>query len=236
MKSLVNVVSKFLGYFCMVLFALLVLTTTWQVFSRLVLNSPVTWSEELAKVLFVWLSFLGSALVYGERGHMAVEYVARKMPPKGERAMALWTHAVSLLFAALTLVYGGIRAVQNAWTQNLTALPVNIGSIYIVIPIAGVAIMIYAIYYLITIASGEESTYPIPESELVIAEGEDIAREAEAEQIVLDETELGGAGREDAGGVGRAAKRNRAAESGGSHRLDQSNGHDINGTEKGATK
>lgn len=185
MNTVIEVLNRFLQVVCAILFTLLVLATTWQVFSRLVLNSPVTWSEELAKMLFVWLSFLGAALVYGERGHMAVEYVARKFDENKERVFAIWTHVVSLIFAALVLVWGGWNAAMNAWSQNLTALPVNIGSVYLVIPIAGVAIVLYAIYHIIEISAGRESNYPVPEAEAAAAEAEKVAAKAE-EDIHLD--------------------------------------------------
>ncbi|XCB30646.1 TRAP transporter small permease [Arcanobacterium hippocoleae] len=134
-------------------------------FSRLILNSPVTWSEELAKILFVWLSFLGLAYVYGERGHMAVEFLAHKFPARHERIFALWTHLAALLLAAVVFIWGGVNAAINAWSQNLTALPLTIGLVYLVIPISGTAIALYAIYHLIEIGTGKEANYPVPEAE-----------------------------------------------------------------------
>jgi len=186
MNAVFNGLNTTLKALSALFFTLLVLATTWQVFSRLVLNSPVTWSEELAKMLFVWLSFLGSALVYGERGHMAVEFLARQFDDRKERFFAIWTHVVSLIFAVFVLVWGGANAAINAWSQNLTALPVNIGSVYLVMPIAGVAIVLYAIYHIIEISAGRESNYPIPESEVAAAEGEKMAQEAEKD-LHLDE-------------------------------------------------
>lgn len=184
METSIKGLTKVVGWLCMLLFTVLVMTTTWQVFSRLVLDSPVTWSEELAKIVFVWLSFLGSAFVYGERGHMAVEFLARKFSPAGEKAVAIFTHAISLVFAVMVLVWGGINAAMNAWTQNLTALPVNMGSVYLVIPVAGVVMAIYAIYHMIEIAAERETTFPVPEAEAAAAEGAEMA--AEAETMLID--------------------------------------------------
>lgn len=186
MTGIYNVLNRILQVISAILFALLVLATTWQVFSRLVLNSPVTWSEELAKMLFVWLSFLGAALVYGERGHMAVEYLARKFADATERKIAIFTHVIAFIFAALVFVWGGWNAAMNAWSQNLTGLPVNIGSVYLVIPLAGVAICLYAIYHIIEISAGRESNYPVPEAEKAAEEGEKMAAEADKD-IQLDD-------------------------------------------------
>lgn len=187
MKLLVNGLCKALAVVCAALFTILVLTTVWQVFSRLVLNSPVTWSEELAKVVFVWLSFLGASLVYGSRGHMAVEMLARRFPDKGERFFGIWTHVVGLFFGLFVMVYGGFKAALNAWTQNLTALPLNIGSIYLVIPLAGVCISLFALNYIKEISRHETSAFPVPEAELEAAKGQEIAEEAlETEAELVD--------------------------------------------------
>lgn len=187
MERVHHFTTKFLGWLCIILFVGLVFSTTWQVFSRLVLHSPVTWSEELAKMLFVWLSFLGLAFVYGERGHMAVEFLVLRAPERSQKVFAIWSHVVSLILGLVALVWGGWNAAMNAWSQNLTALPVNIGSVYLVLPISGVAIVLYAIYHIIEIATGRESNFPIPEAEAALEDAEKIMIEAEAEGSVVDD-------------------------------------------------
>lgn len=143
-----------------VLFAVLVITTSWQVISRQILNAPSTWSEEFAKICFVWLTFLGSAFLFGERGHIAVDFLACKLPMGGQRATQIFVQAMILIFAAVGMVWGGILAASNAWYQNLTALPFAIGWVYIVIPIAGVCIAIFALIDLIEVANGTLEPYP----------------------------------------------------------------------------
>lgn len=44
-------------------FALIVALTIAQVFFRFALNSPLVWSEELARLLLVWVTFIGAAVV-----------------------------------------------------------------------------------------------------------------------------------------------------------------------------
>lgn len=155
--------TKALGWIAVVIFAILVITTVWQVFTRLVLNNPSTWSEEFAKVCFVWLSFLGAAFVFGERGHIAVDFMARRFKGGVQKGMALFVQICIFAFAVFAMVWGGIVAAQIAWEQNLTALPLNIGWIYVVIPIAGVAIAIFSVIDAITIAKDEQEAYPEPE-------------------------------------------------------------------------
>lgn len=160
MSTLRKTLNAILAVVSITIFAVLVATVTWQVFSRQVINEPSTWSEELAKILFVWLSFLGSAFLFGERGHIAVDFLARKLTPMGQRAAQIFVQLMILLFALMGMVWGGILAASIAWNQNLTALPFDIGWVYTVIPIAGVFIAIFAVLDIIGVATGRTEPYP----------------------------------------------------------------------------
>ncbi|ANE04569.1 TRAP transporter small permease [Corynebacterium crudilactis] len=166
MMKFKSVVTKALGLASIALFAVLVCVTVWQVFSRQVLHSPSTWSEELSKLLFVWLSFAGSAFLFGERGHIAVDFVARKFSSSTQRILQIIVQLLIVVFALLGMVWGGYLAASIAWNQQLTALPLTIGWVYVVIPIAGLFIAMFAVIDLISVASGKEEPYPdIDESE-----------------------------------------------------------------------
>lgn len=160
MLTLKRTINKALGGVAVLLFALLVVVTVWQVITRQVLNNPSTWSEELSKLVFVWLSFVGATFLFGERGHIAVDILARKFLPGGaQRALATTVQLVIAFFALTAMVWGGILAARTAWNQNLTALPVTIGWVYVVIPICGVIIAVYAVIDALTIAGGAQDPY-----------------------------------------------------------------------------
>ncbi|AKK11337.1 TRAP transporter small permease [Corynebacterium uterequi] len=158
-----SVLNGFLGTVSAVLFGLLVVTTTWQVIARQVIHQPSTWSEELAKLLFVWLAFLGSALLFGERGHIAVDFLARRLPVVGQRVAQCFVQLMVLLFALVGMVWGGVLSSSIAWNQNMTALPVNLGWVYTVIPIAGVFIAVFAAMDLVAVARGTQAPYDAAE-------------------------------------------------------------------------
>lgn len=157
MDAVKKLLDKVLSWFCVVLFAALVLDVAWQVFARQVLNSPSGWSEELAKYLFIWLGLFGSALVFGERGHIAIEFVLEKLPGRAQWMVGIFVQLVILTFAALVLVYGGWLVSDLAWDQALAGLPLNVGPLYLALPISGLLVCFYTIYHLARIISGAES-------------------------------------------------------------------------------
>ncbi|RPF28953.1 TRAP transporter small permease [Georgenia muralis] len=163
MNAAKNALDRVLTWACVVLFALLVLDVTWQVFARQVLDQPSGWSEELAKYLFIWLGLFGAALVFGERGHIAVEVAVRKLPVTVQKILAVVVQLGVLTFTSLVLIWGGFSVVDLAWEQNLTGLPVNVGPLYLALPISGVLIALYTIYHLVRILTGAER--PVEDTE-----------------------------------------------------------------------
>ncbi|GAA1146962.1 TRAP transporter small permease [Ornithinicoccus hortensis] len=150
------------------LFALLVVVVVWQVFTRQVLNSPSAWTEELARYTFVWVGLFATALVFSERGHIAVDFVVTKFSAPVQKAVAVVVQLSIILFAGAVLIYGGIRASRGAWGQSLSALPTQVGVMYLVMPITGVLIAFYAVYHLLAVLRGVEAAIEVDDNPQVV--------------------------------------------------------------------
>ena len=146
-----------LRWLCVGLFAALVLVVVWQVFTRQVLDAPSTWSEELAKYVFIWLGLFGAALVFGERGHIAVDALVQKLPERWQRWNAVFGQLVIGTFAVLVLVYGGWQVSELAWNQSMPGLPLKVGWLYLALPLSGVLVLFYTVYHLVAVVRGAES-------------------------------------------------------------------------------
>ncbi len=160
MEAAKKILDRVLYWITVVLFAFLVVIVVWQIFSRQVLQNPATWTDEGARLTFVWLGLFASAFVFGERGHVAVEFIVRKFPAGVEKVIAIVVQVIVLAFALVALVWGGWRASNNAWTQELSALPFTFGQMYLALPISGVLMAFYSVYYIQGIARGIVSPYP----------------------------------------------------------------------------
>lgn len=128
-------------------FALLTLTVLLQVFSRHVLPIALTWLEDLAKGLLVWLSLLGSALAYAERQHLGIDLLLHPMHPQPQDLLHRIGHALIGLFALLVLVLGGSTlAWQSIATgQTIPGTPLNRAAVYAAVPVCGLLIAWFAL-------------------------------------------------------------------------------------------
>ncbi len=148
-------------------FLAMVALTCWQVFTRYILQSPSSWSEELTSYLFAWMALLGASLVVGERGHMNIPILVDKAKPALRKALAVFSEIVGGLFAAVILVYGGIQITGLAMGQMTSSLGVPVGFFYVVLPLSGVLNIIYIGLNIVGILNGSISLDQMQENEIV---------------------------------------------------------------------
>ena len=138
-------------------FAIMVVLTCWQVFTRYVLGAPSTWSEELVGYLFAWMALFGACLVTGERGHMNIPILVDMAPGAGKKALLCLAEIIAFLFSTVILVYGGLRITKLAMGQMTSALGVPVGVFYAVLPLCGGINLLYTAMNLMEIIrNGEE--------------------------------------------------------------------------------
>jgi TRAP-type C4-dicarboxylate transport system permease small subunit len=86
---------------CAALFAVLFGAFVIQIFTRYVLNDPVTWSQELCSLAYLWVVCIASATLVSERQHIAFDMIYHHVAPRRRRILAiLSTGLIVLLFAA----------------------------------------------------------------------------------------------------------------------------------------
>jgi TRAP-type C4-dicarboxylate transport system permease small subunit len=105
----------------------MVAATLAQVVARYGFAAPLSWSEELSRFLFVWLSFLSAWLAWQRREHIAVDLLPEAFRPAATRLC----EALVLGFAILAMVKGmrlmGLAAGQPSAALNLPMVWVYAG-------------------------------------------------------------------------------------------------------------
>jgi TRAP-type C4-dicarboxylate transport system permease small subunit len=127
--------------------ALMVVVVTWQVVSRYALGDPSQWSEEVARMLLIWVGLLGGVFAYRENAHLGIDLLHQKVGATGKRRLEMITHISCGLFALSVLVIGGGSLVQLTWElkQTTAALGIPMAWVYAVLPLSGALIVFYSI-------------------------------------------------------------------------------------------
>jgi len=122
----------------LLVFAVMVLAVMGQVVFRYVLRISVPWSEELARFLFIWATFLGASIAFCEGGHINVSFfVGRIRNIRAQALVRLTAYAFCLWFLGMYVWDGFILCNRLiAMGQTSPAIPrLLMGVVYLAIPI-----------------------------------------------------------------------------------------------------
>lgn len=146
-----------------------------QVVMRYVFNNSLSWSEEFARYLFVWFSWLGVSAGVKDKEHLKVEMLSDALTKRGFlKAKEVMNIIVTLVWLATTLIvaYYGIQVVQIQMTLNVVTpamrLPVWIG--YFAIPfcsfVVGIRLLGRLCDSLRALLNNENNRKPVYENEV----------------------------------------------------------------------
>ena len=135
------------------LMTVLVLDVLWQVFSRYLLSSPSSFTDELAGFLLIWVGVLGAAYVAGRKEHLAIDILIQRSPPSRQRFLLYLIHSLIFLFALSVMVIGGVYLMYTRFVLEVksAALQLPLGYVYIVLPISGLIIMYYELIHVLNL-------------------------------------------------------------------------------------
>ncbi|MEZ5070890.1 MAG: TRAP transporter small permease [Bacteroidales bacterium] len=155
-----NTLDRLLESTLVLLMSALVLDVLWQVVSRYLLSSPSSFTDELAGYLLIWVGVLGAAYVAGKQEHLAIDILLQRSSPRRQRILRILIHSFIFLFAASTMVLGGIVLVYSRFALDVrsAALQLPLGYVYMILPLSGLLILYYETVHLLEIRNEMRST------------------------------------------------------------------------------
>ncbi len=143
--------NRVLEIIMIILMTILVVDVLWQVFSRYLLSSPSSFTDELAGFLLIWVGVLGAAYVSGRKEHLAIDLLIQKSPPARQRKLRIIIHALVCTFALSVMVVGGVTLMYTRFVLQVksAALQLPLGYVYIILPISGLIIMFYEVLHIL---------------------------------------------------------------------------------------
>jgi TRAP-type transport system small permease protein len=102
---------------------------------------PLVWSEELARYLFIWVSFLGWAIASRRRSHVSIGMLVDRVGPAARRAFGVFADVATLVLMSVLLRYGGQLVRNNSDVETVT-LFFNYSVVYAAVPLAALCIVV----------------------------------------------------------------------------------------------
>ncbi len=153
-------VSKWLDHLVAVVVVVLLMSmvaiTSAGVLWRYGFNSALSWSEELARFLLIWISFLGAALAVYRDAHIGISVVFDRLPPLFQHWVERIVNVIILLFLGAILVHG-IKFLPDVSLRTAPTLQVRMTIPYLILPISS-AIMMFQLLVKMIAGPGTQHT------------------------------------------------------------------------------
>lgn len=131
-----------------------------QVFFRYVLLNSISWSEEIARYLFIYMVYFGIAYAVRTNRHIRVEVVLNLLPQTGKKIMTISADVLFLIFATVVTFKSGevVRTISRlGQIAGITGIPMAI--IYCGVPVGYGMVVLRLIQNLIHKISHFSSPY-----------------------------------------------------------------------------
>ncbi len=113
-----------------------------SIFFRYVLNNSITWSEEIAKYLMVWMVFVGAPVAMVQSRHIAIEIFPNLFRPRIRALIFLIVNLLIVLtmafwtYRGFTYTVGGMSQVMSSFDK------IPLGVVFASIPFGSCIMMI----------------------------------------------------------------------------------------------
>lgn len=145
MQKLINGYYRFLKGALTCLMGVLIVPVALQILSRYTGVIPrYIWTEEMARFCFVWIIMIGAMIAVRDESHFDVDILPAPRTPRSRGIRNLITHLGIAIVAGFFSFYG-VKFAQFGFIQNSEMSGINMLSIYIAFPLAGITWLIFLV-------------------------------------------------------------------------------------------
>ena len=123
------------------------------VFFRYFLHIGLGWTEELSRYLQTWMTFIGATIAVKRWSHFQLTIINQWIPASAHAFTRVFSILVVMSLAGI-LIKNGIDITRVSWNQTSPIMSWNFGYLYMVVPVSGVLMEMFAAQQLIAALRG----------------------------------------------------------------------------------
>jgi TRAP-type C4-dicarboxylate transport system permease small subunit len=149
------------------LLAVMVVLVFGNVVLRYAFNSGITFSEEVSRWMFIWLTFLGAIVAFREHGHLGSDIVISRLPTRGKKIAMVLGHLL-MLYITWLLFSGSLEQTKINFDVTAPVTGASVSIFYstgIVFAISVGVFLLYELWQALTGQMKDENFVMVKESE-----------------------------------------------------------------------
>ena len=159
LKSVNDVVDRIAKWVVSLAFGSMTILIFMQVIFRYVFKQSLSWSEELATYLFIWLTFIGASIAAREQTHINVAALVNSIRNVTvKKTLVVLANLLSMFFLGVLTYYGFNIALQILqFKQTSASMPfLYIGIVYFAVPIGSLIMFSHLLEINLAVIKGEK--------------------------------------------------------------------------------
>ena len=161
MKLLRKIANKVVDWTMVVMFFTIFLVVLVQIWCRYVVNSPLVWTEELSRMMFIWVSLLGWVLATRHDTHIRIGFIQERLPAPIQKFLTVLFKLCTIGFL-LTLAWLGCRFAMATGRGIVTLPQIPMKVVYFSLPVTAALGIFYTIIDMIDPSSSNKATTVTP--------------------------------------------------------------------------
>lgn len=129
MVKLLSIVIKIVGAVLRIMLASTVIFIFLQVFFRYVLHTPLTWSEQLSRFMFIWTMSLGLPVLFYKKDFMAFDLLQDSIPEPWRSILIILIKCAVTFFAVFWL-HGSVSLIGGTMNKMTSGVKIPISLLY----------------------------------------------------------------------------------------------------------
>ena len=111
----------------------------WAVAARYFFNAPPSWSEEVPRVIFLWLTYIAIALAVRRGQSLRITLVLERLSPIARLSLEMFMHGAIFVMLAFLFWHNlpvielnsGSRMLATQWSDAVRYWPLSVGCVLI---------------------------------------------------------------------------------------------------------
>lgn len=139
LKKIDNIIERIFHIFLCLMMTAIVVIVFFEVFSRYLFSNSHGWSDEILRMLLIWITFISLMLVQREDKHLRMEMMYKKFPKKVQFIMNIFGIALSIAMC-IFFAYYGIKYCNKFASSKSAILEISYRIVYGCMPIGFISL------------------------------------------------------------------------------------------------
>lgn len=129
----IKIINFLIGF----LLSSMVIIVFLNVIFRYFLKNSIAWSEEVSRMMLIWLVFLGAIMAYINNEHLGLDILIKAFHKRIARLLTILAD-ILIMYALAIVLIGGIQMTSDSFASGWvsSAVPVLYGYVYLIVPIS----------------------------------------------------------------------------------------------------